>query len=175
MGGPINLRAPINSGADDFGFVVDTFSALKPGEIMSGYFTTSRNGPGSGDDIYSFTVSEPEVEVVAVTDTISAVEEPSIQYQVFLALRVLEPEYEIKDDPNSQVVNRKPLPNGPVIVTQGVVDERFVTDELGQLLLKLDWNEDYIITARYRDHLASTHTFHTRDIVKNPSNPYHHH
>jgi outer membrane protein OmpA-like peptidoglycan-associated protein len=168
---PINLRAPVNSGADDFGFVVDTFSTPGPDEIMSGYFTSSRNGPGSGDDIYSFSISKPEVDVIATADTISTKEEPSINYQVFLALRVLEPEYEIKEDPNSRVINRRPLPNGPVIVTQGVVDERFVTDELGQLLLKLEWNEDYMITARYRDHLASTYSFNTREIARNPSNP----
>jgi peptidoglycan-associated lipoprotein len=54
---PINLRAPINSGGDDFGFVVDTFALPVDNVIMQGYFTSSRGGASRNDDIYSFTLN----------------------------------------------------------------------------------------------------------------------
>jgi peptidoglycan-associated lipoprotein len=170
---PVNLRAPINSGGDDFGFVIDTFAKLKTGVLLQGFFTSSRDGASRNDEIYSFVL----MGILPDTDTAVAITEeekeitPEINYQVFLALRVLEPEYEIKDDPNSRVVARKPLPNGPVILSKSQVDERFVTDQLGQLLLKLDFDKTYTVTARYRDHLASSVTINTSDLARNPDNP----
>ena len=169
---PINLRAPINSGADDFGFVVDTFANNDPDAVLQGYFTSSRAGASRNDDIYSFVVKgvEPPDDVVVVTpDTIG--KKPEINYQVFLALKVVEPEYEIKDDPNSKVIKRKPLPNGPVMLAKGKDEVRHVTDQSGQLLIKLDWDQTYVITARYRDHLANSIAISTHDVAKNPDNP----
>ncbi len=44
---PENLRFPINTNSDDFGFIVD-------GENKKGYFTSNRAGCSGDDDIYSF-------------------------------------------------------------------------------------------------------------------------
>ncbi|HUR30192.1 MAG TPA: OmpA family protein [Saprospiraceae bacterium] len=165
---PINLRAPINSGSDDFGFVVDTFAKLESDVRMKGFFTTSRDGAGRNDEIYAFTLSEvvPDIDVTEANPKADTV--PAIEYKVFLALRVVEPEFEIKGDPNSKVIKHKPLPNGPVILTKGKLDERFVTDQFGQLLLQLQWDNTYIVTARYRDHLTASLTINTNDVVRNP-------
>lgn len=170
---PINLRSPINSGADDFGFVVDTFSSLAPGVMLAGYFTTSRDGYAKNDEIYSFEMMglSPE-DVIALQTKKDTVEKvPEINYQVFLALRVVEPVFSIPDDPNSTVTGRNPLPNGPVLLTANGQELRYTTDEQGQLLVKLDWNKDYVITARYRDHLSGTHSLNTSEVVKNADNP----
>jgi len=59
---PQNLKAPINSGADDFGFIVDRASMTvlkdpKPGDLIkAGYFTSNRTleTAKGGDDIYRF-------------------------------------------------------------------------------------------------------------------------
>ncbi len=170
---PVNLRAPINSGGDDFGFVVDTFAKPVAGVVMKGYFTSSRDGSSRNDEIYSFALSGIQPGDI-VTDTPPAEEKPivpEVTYQVFLALKVVEPEYAIKDDPGSRGQGRKPLPNGPVILSDGLTEQRHVTDEIGQVLLKLEWDKAYVITARYRDHLASTQTIKTTDLAKNPTNP----
>ncbi len=170
---PINLRAPINSGNDDFGFVVDTFTKTGNGILMTGYFTSSRQGPDRNDEIYSFTLSG-EMKDTSVTPAVlpeKKKEDKLIDYKLFVAIRVMEPEYEIKDDPNSRVVAKRPLPNGPVIQSEGLMDQRFVTDELGQILLKLDWNKNYVFTARYRDHLADTYTLNTGDVKRDSLNP----
>lgn len=170
---PINLGAPVNSGGDDFSFVVDTFATLAQGTLLQGYLTSSRGGAARGDDIYAFRYLG-EQPVTSPTDTmpVSAVEpEDSIVQQLFLAIRVTEPEYSVTGDPNSGVVGQRELPNGPVILTKGLTDERFVTDKQGQLLLKLEWDTKYIFTARYRDHLASTYELNPADVDRSSGKP----
>ncbi|MEP6647238.1 MAG: hypothetical protein ABJC12_09110, partial [Saprospiraceae bacterium] len=168
---PINLRSPINSGNDDFGFVVDTFRQPAKGVLMTGYFTSSREGPERNDEIYSFTLSGTSVDTNVVPDIAETakVSKP-LNFQVFVALRVLEPNYDVKDDPNSHKMGNTPLPNGPVILSEGLTDQRFVTDQLGQLVLKLDWNKSYVFTVRYRDHLAETFALNTADVKKDSFN-----
>lgn len=168
---PINLRAPINSGADDFGFVIDSFGPAKENVLLQGFFTSSRGGTSRQDDIFSFDVLGTSPKDVVTETPVDTVKEAPIDYQLFLSLRVMEPEFEIKDDPNSRRVGKKPLPNGPVIVTAELSDQRFVTDELGQLIIKLEWNKQYSFTARYRDHLAVTYDLNTADIEKDPKKP----
>lgn len=169
---PINLRPPLNSGSDDFGFVVDTFAALKQNVLMRGFFTSSRGGIAHNDDIYSFILSglQPEKDTTHMPAETVAEEKP-IDYQIFISLRVVEPEFEVKGDPNSKRVGIRQLPNGPVIVAESMAEQRLVTDELGQVLIKLDWNKEYTFTARYRDHLAATYTVKTNEIEKNEKNP----
>ena len=169
---PINLRAPINSGNDDFGFVVDTFNKPGKGILMTGYFTSSREGPARNDEIYSFSLSgiaKDTNAVVVVKD--KKKEEKIIDQKLFIVIRVMEPEYEVKDDPNSRKLGKRPLPNGPIIQSIALMDERFVTDELGQILLKLDWNKNYVFTARYRDHLAETYTLNTAEVKRDSLQP----
>jgi len=44
---PVNLKAPVNSGGDDLGFIMkDNF--------YEGYFASNRNGGSGGDDVYHF-------------------------------------------------------------------------------------------------------------------------
>jgi tetratricopeptide (TPR) repeat protein len=46
---PVNMGSPINSSADDFGFIIDN-------EYASGFFTSNRPGGVGNDDIYSFRI-----------------------------------------------------------------------------------------------------------------------
>lgn len=168
---PINLRSPINSGSDDFGFVVDTFTPAPEGIVMQGYFTTSRGGASRNDDIYAFSVKGKPTSTTSADSIPPVVEEKKIEYQLYLSLRVMEPIFEVPDDPNSKRIGKKPLPNGPIIISDGLTDQRFVTDELGQFLIKLDFGKKYTFTAKYRDHLAVTYELNTDEVEKNPEKP----
>lgn len=46
---PVNMGSPINSSADDFGFIINK-------EYSSGFFTSDRPGGVGNDDIYSFRI-----------------------------------------------------------------------------------------------------------------------
>lgn len=50
---PINLGAPINSSADDFGFIIDAAYAR-------GFFSSNRPGGNGSDDIYSFRIKSQQ-------------------------------------------------------------------------------------------------------------------
>jgi outer membrane protein OmpA-like peptidoglycan-associated protein/tetratricopeptide (TPR) repeat protein len=64
-GNPINMGAPINSSADDFGFVIDE-------NYSRGFFSSSRPGGKGEDDIYSFRVVPKSFQVQGrVTDEIT--------------------------------------------------------------------------------------------------------
>jgi outer membrane protein OmpA-like peptidoglycan-associated protein len=64
-GTPINMGAPINSSADDFGFVIDE-------NYSRGFFSSSRPGGKGEDDIYSFRVVPKSFQVKGrVTDEIT--------------------------------------------------------------------------------------------------------
>lgn len=168
---PVNLRAPVNSGGDDFGYVIDTFALRSPAVRATGYFTSSRGGVTTGDDIYSFSIkADLPSDTLPATDTV-AEHIPEVHYQLYIAIRVMEPLYQVKDDPNSPRTGTHPLPNGPIIITEGITDRRLVTDELGQILIQLEWNKNYVFSARYRDHLSATFNLNTGEIEKNPEKP----
>jgi outer membrane protein OmpA-like peptidoglycan-associated protein len=168
---PLNLRAPINSGGDDFGFVVDTFSKKSPGILTTGYITTSRGGVDQMDDIYAYTIYKDSTSTIEPTLVDTLAIEPAIDYQLFIVIKVVEPVYQIKDDPNSPKLENRILPNGPVIITEGIMDRRMVTDQFGEILLKLDWNKKYAFTARYRDHLAASVEINTAEVKKDSERP----
>ena len=56
---PINLKTPINSGADDFGIWVDTLNPTNDVKLR-GFFSSSRPGGKGRDDIYGFVTYYPE-------------------------------------------------------------------------------------------------------------------
>jgi peptidoglycan-associated lipoprotein len=167
---PVNLRAPINSGGDDFGFVVDTFSKNDITVSSTGFFTSSRGGVAQMDDIYAYTIRK-DTSIIKTTPVDTAPVEKPINYQLFLVIKVVEPVYEIKDDPNSPKLENRILPNGPVIITEGMMDQRMVTDQFGEILFKLDWTKSYVFTARYRDHLAASVTINPAEVPKDPEHP----
>ncbi|HJW31437.1 MAG TPA: OmpA family protein, partial [Saprospiraceae bacterium] len=167
---PLNLRAPFNSGGDDFGYAVDTFSKAGQHVLRQGYITSNRKGAAGGDDLFSFSIHADTIPAEVAKKEVT-VAEPQVKYQVYISLRVMEPVHEIKDDPNSRILENTALPNGPVVISEGVTDRRMVTDELGQLLISLEWDKTYTFTARYRDHLAQTYTLNTGTLEKNPKDP----
>lgn len=98
---PENLGYPINSGADDFSFIVDYKAPTKANVIRQGYFVSSRDS-GAKDDIYKFNQfkkkeKEPKEEI----------EEKKYAY---LTVNVYAPVFNDESDPNSGVIGRVSVP-----------------------------------------------------------------
>ena len=169
---PHNLKSPLNSGADDFGFIVQKPTAngpkpSKPGDfIKSGFFTSNR--PGSReDDIYRFEQRVPPPKPPK-TDTVST---KPLAYKLVLEGYVLEKIFATPDDPNSKVLGRKPLSGAKVQAEFGSKKQPFTVKEDGYFKMELAENMDYNFTAALEGYLSNGAKFSTKGIAKDPANP----
>ncbi|MBL0309305.1 MAG: OmpA family protein [Bacteroidetes bacterium] len=128
---PINLKYPINSGADDFAFYIDKYKPDTENDtiLFSGYFSSSRAGGKGKDDLYRF-------------------EERWLNLFV-LRGKVLEKKYENPENPDSKVLGLKTLPKAKVELK--MADERILnaafSDTGGNFIFRLEAETDYKITA----------------------------
>ncbi|MEN0004022.1 MAG: OmpA family protein, partial [Bacteroidota bacterium] len=159
-----NLLPPINSGGDDFGYMID-YSVKPDGDLLqAGFFTSTRIDGIGGDDIYTFEKRipppEPEPEVVEV-----------IEYKLILEGYVLEKIYEEMDNPNSKVLGRKPLDGSTVEISIGNKKEQVTVGEDGLFRLELDEDTDYYFLASQEGYLNNQATFTTKGVGQDPENP----
>ncbi len=166
---PLNLKAPVNSGADDFSFLVMPNTGKPVGKapgslIRSGFFTTNRlmEGVRGGDDICRFEQRVP-LPKPAVVDT--APTKPPV-YKMVLEGYVLEKIRADPADPNSSVLGRKPLSGAGVQVEFGGQKRIFSTKDDGFFTLELAENTDYGFNASRQGYLSNTAKFSTKGIAR---------
>jgi len=183
---PQNLKAPINSGADDFGLTVERGARSEKREVRpegtaassplspypspllkSGYFTSNRPGGRGFDDIYRFEqrVPPPKPPKKDTTQT------PPLAFKLLLDGYVLEKIFVNPDDPNSKVLGRKPLAGATVLAEFGSKKQTFVVGPDGYFRLELTENMDYTFTASLDGYLSNSTKFSTRGIARDPANP----
>ena len=163
---PQNLRPPVNSGQDDFGYVVTQGEGLPSGVLQRGFFTSARDG--GVDNIYRFEQRVPPPPPAAPeVDTMEEV----IVYQLFLDGFVLEKIYQDPNNPNSLYLGRKPLPGSIVRVTAADFDRTFEVGEAGSFSFELQADTDYNFFASAEGYLNTTGFFSTKGIAEDPNNP----
>lgn len=128
---PQNLKHPINSGADDFGYHIEKYKQANADDtiLMAGYFVSNRKGGKGGDDIYVF-------------------EEKWINYFV-LKGQIVEKQYENPEKPESKVLGLSPLKGAKVelrLKTDSVVATA-LSDSAGRYSIRLQAETDYKIVA----------------------------
>jgi peptidoglycan-associated lipoprotein len=159
-----NLKGPINSGNDDFGFVID-YNTQKDADILQkGYFTSKREDGLGNDDIYIFEkrVAPPPPPIDTTVP---------IAYQMLLDIYVLEKIHKIPGDPNSPVLGRKTLADATLEVVFGKNNKIFKIDEEGLATIELEEETDYNFFASKENYLKNSEKFSTRGIGKDPNNP----
>ena len=173
---PINLKSPVNSGADDFGFLLAMQKggaklppATKPGDLMrSGFLTSNRTGTRGGDDIWRF---EQRVPPPKPPQRDTAPTKP-LAYKLLLEGYVLEKIFTVPDDPNSKVLGRKPLTGATVVAeATGGKKQTFTVKDDGFFKMELTENTDYTFTATLDGYLSNNAKFSTKGIAKDASNP----
>ncbi|MFZ4544944.1 MAG: OmpA family protein [Saprospiraceae bacterium] len=168
---PQNMKSPINSGADDFSFLVDHAASLEKGELQKGYFTSNRKGGSGGDDIYRFIKRQVPS---AIKDTLLAAKkggEKQVEYQLWLDGYVLEKIYQNPDNPNSKVLGRKPVGSSTIVVKFGKEKKEIVCNEEGYFTFQLQENMDYQFLVRKSAYLVKSAELSTRNAIKDPANP----
>ncbi len=174
---PQNLKSPINSGADDFSFIVESTKPKteaekpsKPGDLIkAGYFTSNRtmDGAKGGDDIYRFEQRVPPPKPPKV-DTLPS---KPLAYKIILEGYVLEKIYAEASNPNSKILGRKPLDGAAVQAEWGSKKQGFVVKDDGFFRMELAENTDYNFSATLAGYLSNSAKFSTKGIAKDPTNP----
>jgi len=155
---PLNLKPPINSGNDDFGFLI------VPGEgLPKGFFTSKRTLEGKGeDDIFTFQQIIPKIPEVVVQKKDTTPVIAGIQLRIF----VLEKIYAQPDNPNTSVIARKPIVGASV-----QAGKILTTGEEGFVQIPIEENKDYQFLASYPGYLNNSSNFNSLNIGIDPNNP----
>lgn len=180
---PLNLKAPINSGEDDFGFVMDkTFERPKnnnpeksdePSKATSqkilqrAYFTSSRGG---NDDIYKVEKRTlPPPPIVVVTTPKDPV--PTVVYKQILEVTVVKKKFAIADNPNSKVVGFEPITAANLKIESDDTTRNVVLNDKGQVTFYINENNTYDFLAEKPSFFSKTASFNTGLVEKNPKQP----
>lgn len=166
---PINLKSPINSNEDDFGLVIDPQS---PSDKLTGYFSSSRSGGAGNDDIYRFERSQTDESILTYNrpkkDTV--VNKKSMRYQVFLAVKVVQAIHENPEDPNSKVIEKRPLSNAHILLKEGDTPIQMQANGSGNAVREIRYDQNYFVLATYTGLLNASKTFTTVDF-RSEANP----
>ena len=172
---PQNMKAPINSGADDFGFIItgqsdsSQQSTAKNQKLIKGYFTSNRIGGKGGDDVYSFEqIIPPPRPVVVKLDTPKTT---NMAYKNILEVTVVEKILASADNPNSAVLGRKPLAGSSVNILLNGKNKMATVNEEGMLTIALDSAADYKFTASKQNYLNNSAFFSSKGLSRDPNNP----
>lgn len=169
---PQNLKPPVNSGADDFGFIATAHKPQhkppQPGDLLlSGFFTSNRPGGRGGDDIYYFEQRIPPPKPPKPDTTTGK----PIVFKILLEGYVLEKILADPTDPNSRILGRKPLPGARVDIAFRNQNQLVSVGDDGLFRLELAENTDYAFTASKDGYLTNGLRFSTRGIPRDSANP----
>ncbi|EJF54405.1 outer membrane protein/peptidoglycan-associated (lipo)protein [Saprospira grandis DSM 2844] len=152
---PQNLKAPINSGADDFGLIVNPYAEKEDSIIRKGYFSSNRNTGRGGDDIYAFTEALPKEPIEA--DTLEEKE-----FQLLLAGMVKE--VIPADSLNGEPAQENPLMGASVRISTQDTVWIMGSDVDGSFFSQLDTNETYFFQTTKAGYFTALDTLSTFNL-----------
>ena len=156
---PFNLMAPINSGADDFAFVVNPFISGTDSIVESGYFSSNRDGGKGRDDIYRY------FKLRHVERAPDVKQKEEIDFEIVLDFRVYRKQYEDPNDPGSRVLMRVPLPEARIKVTENdVIQVETDADRYGMMTVKLKPDNKYKFFVSSDGYFNNETSFNTMDF-----------
>jgi len=161
-----NLRAPINSGEDDFGFILREKTDGTDRQ-MEGYLTSTRKGGEGKDDIYYFTKKyivpppPPPIDTIIPPSIDTVIPPPELVYNFNLKGKVLVKRY-ANDDPNSPIIDSLAADNARVSISFLYNNETIITNELGEFELQLKEEVDYFFLASKEGYLNNSERLSTK-------------
>jgi outer membrane protein OmpA-like peptidoglycan-associated protein len=161
---PVNLKHPINSGADDFHYSI--FHPLN--KLPFGYFTSNREGGNGKEDIYTFKKLPPNPKKDEIA---TKPKETTPVYQYFLDVFVLEKIFAEPNNPNTSLLGRKPLANARLTTTITGSDQEFKTDSTGKIRVAIQPGSVWNFVAGKEGYLNNAASFNAAGIQATPENP----
>jgi peptidoglycan-associated lipoprotein len=163
---PQNLKAPMNSGGDDFGFILDRLNPLPKGTIQQGYFSSNRIGGLGSDDIYKF-----QQQIPPPPDTTVLVDTPKIILAINLDGLVKEKIFKEAGNPNSGLSGYENLMGASVQVSSEDTAFTIGSDVDGTFSIRLDLETDYNFKATKPGYFTQVASISTKGIVLNEAHP----
>jgi outer membrane protein OmpA-like peptidoglycan-associated protein len=135
-----NLKSPINSGADDFAYIIEKYKPHHSEDtvLMSGFFSSSRKGGKGSDDLYRF--EELWLNLYEVRG------------------RVVAKQYENPENPESRVLGMAPLRLAKCELRTVTGDSvaAFITDTGGAFFFTLQPNTSYNIIVSRNEYFSNS-------------------
>jgi len=168
-----NMLPPINSGSDDFGFVVDYINDKDSKVLQHGFLSSNRPLGQGNDDIYKFTKIVPPQKVIpSRKDTTVVVKKEPVVHKILLEVFVVEKIYQNPDDPNSKVLGRRPISNPDIQMKIGQkANAKVKPNNKGAYIIELDSEKDYYFFASKANYLNNNGFFSTKGIGKDSKTP----
>ena len=163
---PQNLKAPMNSGGDDFGFILDRLNSLPEGIVQQGYFSSNRIGGLGSDDIYKF-----QQQIPPPPDTTVLVDTPKIILAINLDGLVKEKIFNEAGNPNSGLSGYENLMGASVQVSSEDTAFTIGSDVNGTFSIQLDLETDYNFKATKPGYFTQVASISTKGIVLNEAHP----
>lgn len=163
---PQNLKAPMNSGGDDFGFILDRLNSLPEGIVQQGYFSSNRIGGLGSDDIYKF-----QQQIPPPPDTTVLVDTPKIILAINLDGLVKEKIFNEAGNPNSGLSGYENLMGASVQVSSEDTAFTIGSDVDGTFSIQLDLETDYNFKATKPGYFTQVASISTKGIVLNEAHP----
>jgi outer membrane protein OmpA-like peptidoglycan-associated protein/tetratricopeptide (TPR) repeat protein len=163
---PQNLKAPMNSGGDDFGFILDRLNPLPEEIIQQGYFSSNRIGGLGSDDIYKF-----QQQIPPPPDTLILVDSPQIMLAINLEGLVKEKIFKEAGNPNSGLSGYENLMGASVRVSTKDTAFTIGSDVDGTFFILLDTATDYSLKATKPGYFTQVASVSTKGIVLNEAHP----
>ncbi len=169
-----NLLPPINSGHDDFGFIVDRINPKGTEIIQQGYFCSSRPLGEGNDDVYTFTKINPPPKVVEEPPVVIK-EKPkvkAIEHKIMLEVFVVEKILQNEKDPNSKVLGKRPISAALLDMKENnAKTQKVKANNKSSFTIELKEESDYYFFASKNNYLNKNGSFSTKGIAKDDKNP----
>ena len=154
-----HLPWPINSGADDFAFII---SEKKVGnnDLVYGYFSSSRAGGKGYDDIYYFEESTSSPAIVTEEKA-----EDKVYKKLKVQIIVKEQLYINPGDPNSGMAGTRSIESEELWLNTGDSPHLFEPDPQGNFIFDAEYNHSYTLTAANEGYYTKSKSFRTNTSI----------
>ncbi|MFZ2899417.1 MAG: OmpA family protein [Saprospiraceae bacterium] len=158
---PYNIKPPINSGSDDFGFCISSRTPEEEKQLQA-WFSSNRNG---SDDIFLAEKRKTAEQPPAAEPA------PPLVYQLFLDIYVLEKIFQDPANPNSPLLGRKPLAGAQLQILDNGKPITYTIGEDGLVSIEMKENATYRFLATKEGYWNKEAVFSSAGLGRDPSNP----
>lgn len=154
---PVNMSVPLNSGYDDFSYIVTE----REDSYFKGFFSSNRGASGT-DDIFRYQASLNLAKKEKEEAEKNKEEEPTDLTEIYLALKVVSKE--------TATSSKGPLGNATLEIQNGNSSSKESADDSGRYITTVNRKDVLVIKASSESYYANTITINIADEIPDEYN-----